>query len=175
MIDFKPQEGGFTMIVFFPITKMARVVSRKSCMKRVSRRLHKRATTKRQHQKVIGKASKACSRKMRVRRAGKKVSRKPGHKTRHQTHRQPPSSPTAALLIHSRSPPSSVNTSAELSAYWSGIYNTHFGRVSCQNMVTEVGVMRDALDQVIMDRRASDEQVDAFQAAVMDMIERCPA
>lgn len=55
---------------------MARVASRKSCMKKVSRTLHKKATTKRQRKQIIGKASKACSRKMRVRRAGKKTVRK---------------------------------------------------------------------------------------------------
>jgi hypothetical protein len=66
---------------------MARVASRKNCMKKVSRRLHKKATTKRQRKQVIGKASKACSRKMRVRRAGKKGVRKT---SRRQALRQAP-------------------------------------------------------------------------------------
>jgi hypothetical protein len=55
---------------------MARIVSRKRCLKRTARMLHKKATTKRQHQKVVGKASKACSRKMRMRKTRKPIARK---------------------------------------------------------------------------------------------------
>ena len=45
---------------------MARVVSkrgRKSCLRRVAKALHKKAKTRRQHQKVVGKASKQCAKK----------------------------------------------------------------------------------------------------------------
>ena len=45
---------------------MARVVSkrgRKTCLRRVAKALHKKAKTRRQHQKVVGKASKQCAKK----------------------------------------------------------------------------------------------------------------
>jgi uncharacterized protein YjbK len=55
---------------------MARVVSRKACIKKTARTLHKRARTLKQHKKVVGKASKACSKRMRMKRAGKKMTMK---------------------------------------------------------------------------------------------------
>jgi len=61
---------------------MARVVSkrgRKTCLRRVAKALHKKAKTRRQHQKVVGKASKQCAKKRVMkgrRRAGARKSRK---------------------------------------------------------------------------------------------------
>jgi len=57
-----------TDIVVYKIQnkKMARVVSkraRKTCLRRVAKALHKKASTRRQHQKVVGKASKRCAKK----------------------------------------------------------------------------------------------------------------
>ena len=55
---------------------MARALSRKQCLKKTAKALHRKAKTRRQHQKVVGKASKACSRKMRLKKGRKTSARK---------------------------------------------------------------------------------------------------
>ena len=60
--------------------KMARVVSkrgRKSCIRRVAKALHKKAKTLRQHQKVVGKASKRCAKKRVMKGRRRTGARKP--------------------------------------------------------------------------------------------------
>lgn len=63
---------------------MARTVSkraRKMCLRRTAKALHKKAKTRRQHQLVLGKASKKCAKKrimrMKKRRTATRRSRQP--------------------------------------------------------------------------------------------------
>lgn len=68
----------FTKLIFYLYNKrnMARALSRKQCLKKTAKALHRKAKTRRQHQKVVGKASKACSRKMRLKKGRKTSARK---------------------------------------------------------------------------------------------------
>jgi hypothetical protein len=165
------------------ITKenMARVASRKSCMKKVSRTLHKKATTKRQRKQIIGKASKACSRKMRVRRAGKKAVRKVIRKksVRKVVPRQPPrqSPPPAPMTpptpsIHTQVPP----PSSDLFTFWSDVYKTYFNSLPCENIIERSDRERDELYAVMISNGGvPDEQEDAFEDALMTRLEDCRA
>lgn len=177
------------------ITKenMARVASRKSCMKKVSRTLHKKATTKRQRKQIIGKASKACSRKMRVRRAGKKTVRKvirkksvrkvvprqsPRQSPRQTPRQTPRQSPSPAPMspptpsIHTQVPP----PSADLFTFWSDVYKTYFNSLPCENIIERSDRERDELYAVMINNGGvPDEQEDAFEDALMTRLEDCRA
>jgi hypothetical protein len=153
---------------------MARVASRKNCMKKVSRRLHKKATTKRQHQKVIGKASKTCSRKMRVRRAGKKGVRKTSRRKNVRRQPQPRLSISPSeVSIHSQSPQTPIGSPDDVYAFWLDLYTRYFEGVSCQNVVNEANDMRDGLNDLIMRGGIPEQQIDAFTEAVVNRINVC--
>ena len=73
---------------------MARALSRKQCLKKTAKALHRKAKTRRQHQKVVGKASKACSRKMRLKKGRKTSARKTRARRQVRKVRQPSPSPS---------------------------------------------------------------------------------
>jgi hypothetical protein len=152
---------------------MARVASRKNCMKKVARRLHKKATTKRQHQKVIGKASKACSRKMRVRRAGKKGVRKTSRRKNVRRQPQPRPSSSPSISIHTQSPQSLSRSPTEIYAFWFDLYTRYFDTISCENVSTEANDLREGLDELNVRGGISEQQIIAFNNAVWNRINAC--
>jgi len=140
---------------------MARVASRRNCMKKVSRALHRKATTKRQRQRVIGKASKACSRKMRIRRAGKNNSRKPRR-------RQASVKRNAKRVSPTQSPSNSQNFN-----FWLNVYKTRFAQMDCDDFRQQNETLVEQMNDKIMKGGVSDEEVDAFTTARLDRWTEC--